>query len=109
LRDYRWQPCLSELWAPKVATRRHRSWAVRLEFSGNFCPPKVVLAEWESEQIRAERMPRDEGQEFAQGAEAEEGNGRSPARTEGIPSEQAKPALEGSPGLTSTSITGKAR
>jgi hypothetical protein len=54
-------------------------------------------------------MPRDEGQEFAQGAEAEEGNGRSPARTEGIPSEQAKPALEGSPGLTSTSITEKAR
>jgi hypothetical protein len=59
----------------------------------------VVLLQWESEEIRAERMPRDEGQEFAQGAEAEEGNGRSPARTEGIPSEQAKPALEGSPGL----------
>jgi hypothetical protein len=37
--------------------------------------------------IRAERIPRDEGQEFAQGAEAEERNGRSPARTEGIPSE----------------------
>jgi hypothetical protein len=69
----------------------------------------VVLLQWESEEIRAERMPRDEGQEFAQGAEAEEGNGRSPARTEGIPLEQAKPALEGSPGLTSTSITEKAR
>jgi hypothetical protein len=38
LRGHRRQPCLSELWAPRVATRRHRGWAVRLEFLGEFSP-----------------------------------------------------------------------
>jgi hypothetical protein len=45
-------------------------------------------------------MTRGEGEEFAEGIEAEEGNGCGSPRPESIRSEQAKPTLEGSPRLT---------
>jgi hypothetical protein len=52
-------------------------------------------------------MAHDEGQELAQGLEAEGRIGRDPPWAEGIRYQQAKPALERSPGLIGTRPSGR--